>query len=137
MCLTVKSGCKIEIAEKPIVCRKIVFHVTDNIWESWLMRYKYEYNIELLAKDHIEIDKNNTINIGFHAFLNTKEREDIINKIINPVLPVLDPLISVFAIIPKGSEYCLGNNEDIVANKMIVFSSKEELDKYLKTNENI
>lgn len=131
MCLNIKVGCKIEIAEKPIICKKVIVPDTDTTWTSCFMNTKHEYNKELQAVEHIESESllKHIITLGFHAFID-KVEQDRVDRRIDTVKP--RDGVCVFAIIPKDAEYCLGQDEDIVANKMIVFSSKEKLDEYLK-----
>jgi len=124
MCLYVKEGCKPEIATKDILCYKRVDnHIT--YWKPCIytenVEYSYPYNKVLTAEycskgeihpiQHLKMEKvadYYKINEGFHAryigksnFLKT-------------------------CIIPKGTEYCLGKDGDIVAVNMIVFRSIED-----------
>lgn len=123
MCLYVKEGCKPEIAHKDIVCYKLVEdHV--KYWKpriyAFNAEYSYPYNNVLTAESyshikceaypiqHLEIEDwidYHVINEGFHA----KRKKTYLCA--NP------------CIIPKGTEYCLGGDNDIVAVNMIVFRS--------------
>lgn len=123
MCLIIKEGCKIEIAEKPIPVYKIVDYIGDRgflwnkTWKAVIRRTRHRYNRYLVACIHLEINELGKINEGFYAYIN------------NGGGPGLR-----YAIIPRGAEYCLGVGNDIVANQMIVFSSKKKFDKYINKN---
>jgi hypothetical protein len=126
MCLFIKRGCKPEIAQKDILCYKLVEdHV--RYWKPRIRAFnvKYPYNKILTAEsysysdnelrliNHLEIRNwiicgniRETIEYGFHADYDCGRR-----------------LGSVPCIIPKGTEYCLGESDDIVAVNMIVFRS--------------
>lgn len=124
MCLFVKEGYKPEIATEDIVCYK---RVDDHVkyWKPAILigsaRFFYPYNKVLTAErysyirgeiypiQHLEIVDGmvlkRVINEGFHArckktYLHEKR-----------------------CVIPKGTEYCLGIDNDIVAINMIVFRS--------------
>lgn len=125
MCLYVKEGCKPEIAKKDIVCYKIV----DDWGRYWKpiyacgTEYAYSYNKVLTAESfimgktypiqHLEMKDykgwenkiRKIINEGFHARCNSKYNW------------------SNICVIPKGTEYCLGDDNEIVAVNMIVFRS--------------
>lgn len=131
MCLTVKSGCKIEIAEKDITTYKYV-NSYENYWCGIFYSYpRFLYNEIQKAKylslelkswsydlKHLQIE-GTTINEGFHSCVNFCTF-DIDSK-------------QNICIIPKGSEYCFGKNNDIVSNQIIVFKTKEDYDKYISS----
>lgn len=119
MCLYIKEGCKPEIAKKDIVCYKRVDdHIT--YWKpriyTYNTKYSYSYNKILTAEScsngkihsiqHLEMEMfmdYSKINEGFHARYIGKSS------------------LLKTCIIPKGTEYCLGKDDDIVAVNMIVF----------------
>lgn len=70
---------------------------------------------------HLE-RKGNTIELGFHF---TIDEGKMFRKYKYSLGDVR------YAVIPKGAEYCFGENNEVVSNKVIVFSNKEELDKYV------
>ena len=136
MCLTVKEGCKIEIAEKDITTYKYV-NSYENYWCGIFYSYpRFLYNeiqkaqyLSLEVESCLGIDKsydlkhlqmddwNTTINEGFHSYvnrctINTDTKQNT-------------------CIIPEGSEYCFGEDNDIVSNQIIVFKTKEDYDKYI------
>lgn len=121
MCLIIKSGCKIEIAEKSIPVYKIVDDTGDRkflwnkTWKAFLMGTRHRYNQLLTACPHLIIEGNDMINTGFHALLENC---------------CLDTGFR-YAIIPRGAEYCLGIEHEIVANQIIVFSSRKKFEKYI------
>ena len=117
MCLVVKAGCKIEITEKPIlVSRKYrKYGLFRKRWGPlvWETKKRWKYNESVEACEHLKIFNFDSIGSGFHSNLALT-------------------LISANAIIPKGAEYCYGLFNEVVSNKLIVFSSNRKLRKYLK-----
>lgn len=124
MCLIVKQGCKTEIAQKDIVCYKFV-EGHGKYWKPCILGifgnnagYSYPYNKVLTAESYNYGEKYSIqqleircreglylIGEGFHARLNKTHYWMNI------------------CVIPKGTEYCLGRNNEIVAVNMIVFRS--------------
>lgn len=123
MCLRIKEGCKIEIAKKPIPVYKVVDYTGDRrflwnkTWKANIRRTRHRYNRCLVACIHLEINEPGKINEGFHAYIKN-----------------VCALGLRYAIIPRGAEYCRGVWDEIVANQMIVFSSKKKFDKYINKN---
>lgn len=136
MCLIVKESCKIEIAEKDITTYKCIYGGKDSwcgIFYSYsrflyneIQKAKVSLEIESLLVDnidelyidlkHLQIEDGNIINEGFHSHVNSCKSTDFKTAI---------------CIIPKGSEYCFGEYNDIVSNQIIVFKTKEDYDKYI------
>lgn len=120
MCLFVKTGCYPKIAEEDIICYK---RVDDNrrYWMSscGYSNHKFKWNVVETARienrfggekvKHLFVDNNSfgteCIHEGFHARL---DKDLVLEK-------------ARICIIPVGTEYCLGFNDEIVAVKMIVF----------------
>jgi len=140
MCLYIRKGNKIEIAKEDLVCYKALFEDTEETWFPYFMHnnytLKFKYNESLEAVDHLKAeDCSNTplidtsgkvfstefIKTGFHAYS---------VRLINFEKSLFIQTTKFHkAIIPKGSEYCLGVFGDIVANRMIV--TKEILNEAL------
>ena len=128
MCLSIKDGCHIEIAEKDIVTFKEVLERKNNYWEpSYISTELYKYNEILIARrypytptdtiEHLQIgdvtvDGSNTICEGFHSMV---KETCFCNKI---------------CIIPKGSEICYGYDNNIVSLHIIVFKDRLSYLKY-------
>ena len=123
MCLFIKAGCHIEIAKKDIVTFKDVLERRGNCWEPSYKGYElYEYNKVLTARkyprtpkdtiEHLQVEIDSAIHEGFHSRI---KKTLCCNKI---------------CIIPKGSEICYGNNNDIVSLQIIVFKNKLSYLKY-------
>lgn len=128
MCLNIKSGCKIEVAERPIPVYKYVDRRGDNkilwinTWKSIVRRTIHRYNRLLTACLHLKTNVLGNIDKGFHAYIKNSGGEYRHGL--------------RYAIIPKGAEYCFGTFDEIVANQMIVFSSKKKFEKYININTN-
>ena len=130
MCLFIKDGCHIEIAKKDIVTFKNVIE-RDNCWEpSYMGGESYRYNEVLTARrspykpkdtiKHLKVVSSFAIIEGFHS--RVKKTPYYCNKI---------------CIIPKGSELCYGDMNDVVSLRIIVFKNrlyylKYKLSKLLK-----
>lgn len=153
MCLILKKP-STDIARRNIVCWKVVDPIKDSVPLQWLPRNidgtgAYEFNKVCKARkyvsevmepvkesvrkskgvskrvlreiDHLEIkiqDGHLIIEEGFHAFRGYKRAKS-------------SGLKFYPCIIPKGSEYGLGNYGDIVSTRIIVFSSFMGFLKYL------
>ena len=138
MCLKVKHGETIRVAEKDIVVYKRIINKGDH-WIPPLFGGEFSFNkVETARKirtytvekdeingycyhykkeypvNHLQIEvlcTTMTISEGFHSML----KKGDINSV---------------CIIPRGSEYCLGNDGDIVSNRLIVFSGAREYNRY-------
>lgn len=143
MCLVVKSDCKIEVAERPIPVIKVVSKESKillgliKFWHPFyinrLERFAYNRVLKSSVENLKEIpDSHNCVvrNIieGFHAFLSSNNYLKDIHRYKN------FEYIERYAVIPEGVEYCYGKFGEIVANKMIVFSSEEKFNRYMKKN---
>ena len=117
MCLIIKDGCHIEIAKEDIVTFKQVIRCRRNRWEpSYRGRELYRYNKVLTARkypytpkdtiEHLQVVDNFEIEEGFHSKV---KRTLFCNAI---------------CIIPKGSEICYGDSNDIVSLHIIVFKNR-------------
>lgn len=146
MCLIVKEGCKPEIAEKDILCFKVVEEYS---METWIPCYisttmTFSYNTVINAKK-ISYPNPPTVEIISdikHLEVCNLVPEDIyqaVETIYNGFHSNRDFLSACFhniggfikiCIIPKGAEYCLGNDHDIVSTQLIVFSNLKEYIKY-------
>lgn len=127
MCLRVKDNAYIKIAEKDIVCYKFVKKGFLNLtWHSPIFERKIRRKYKEIIKsvDHLKFDCEDTgsrssnfiISQGFHAFLTGDAAiNDSLGIMLNDFSCSLRQCI-----IPKGSEYCLGEFETIVSNQIIV-----------------
>ena len=115
MCLYVPKDGKIEIAEKDIKVYKGVREFdSDTGWYSPCFFTRFDYNKVETARDgktpieHLSITCG-CIHSGFHSML--KEEDVDFGEIV------------CVCIIPKGSEYCIGKDGDVVSVKLIVFET--------------
>ena len=130
MCLYSNADLEIKVAEKPIKCQKVIIPGG----RGWVpivystCPWKYNTVLQPLKEDnsllhHLKVEnrdepwcgKYTKVEEGFHAFVSKSKARDCSKKIRSWETRV--------AIIPKGAEYLEGINGDIVASKMIVFSS--------------
>lgn len=129
MCLYSLPDKEVRIARCPIKCYKAIVE-EENSWIPINRRgdkFKYNKILQALGKDktilqNLKLENRNEpwcgkyikVEEGFHAFtredfaIETSERLGGVTKI---------------AVIPRGSEYLEGIRRDVVASRMIVFSS--------------
>ncbi len=137
-----------KVAHRHIKCYKVIIQNNDGItWSSPIVRgMKFKDNNKfsevILAQrysgdtiDHLVLEESNwdyarlqgwkIVDYGFHAY--TKYRKNL-----DPWKIVLtdgkndkdiNNLRCALAIIPKGAEYCVGVNNEIVATRIVVFKS--------------
>lgn len=123
MCLIVPEDGKIEKAKKNIKVYKGVLDFDDETgWRSPCFFTHFDYNKVETARDgktpiehlsikskSVELNCKGRINEGFHSML---KKEDVdLGEIVCE------------CIIPKGSEYCIGRDGDVVSVKLIVFET--------------
>ena len=123
MCLIVKEGCKIEIAKEDITTYKCVRNFKEYWRGLFYPRQIFLFNQVQQARritsfvDHLELDNDgrgyDTISSGFHSYLDRDSNSE-----------------EFICIIPKESEYCLGEYRQIVSNKIIVFRTEDDYFKY-------
>ena len=124
MCLIVKEGCKIEIAEKDITTYKYI----DSYKDYWCGIY---YSVPRFLYNEIQraqyLDSETWLSSDLKHLVSYLDNiyEGFHSQVINT------NAIQKICVIPKGSEYCLGNDNDIVSNQIIVFKTKEDYDKYI------
>lgn len=117
MCLIVKDGCKIEIAKKDITTYKKVKILNDFFWGGVFFGGAFCFNKLEKIITNLSINKYKKINEGFHSFKRSGYNYITSGKLL-------------ICIIPKGSEYCLGINGDVVSNQIIVFRTFFDYIKY-------
>ena len=136
MCLIIKDGCYIEIAKKDIVTFKEVIKQKGNYWEPIYMGPEYYKYNEVLTARRYPYASTDTIE-------HLQSEELITGKLVicegfhSKVKKTL--FCSKICIIPKGSELCYGNDNDIVSLHIVVFKNglsylKYRLAKVLKRN---
>jgi hypothetical protein len=121
-----KFSSDIRIAEKPIPVFKIVRKIDDTEWEGVYQRTVYKFNDTLKACKHLSLDNKS----GFYAYTNQELAREELTDMFSRILGIE----VAECIIPEGSEYRLGENKEIVSNRIIVFENKEKFEEYLKTH---
>jgi hypothetical protein len=146
MCLIPKevNGKTIQIAEQDIVCYKYVFAGK----KKWMPAYsplprEYVYNKILTAEKYNMIQSTMGV-IPSHRYSKIKSLtcrlaygEMFIEEGFHAILrgedvPFMDKIYkrTKICVIPKGTEICYGDNDDIVAVNMIVFKNVFHYIKY-------
>lgn len=145
MCLKVKNGCEPTIASGDIAVYKIVTHCNMSQYESAYRCTREHYNKCVEARDDSvnefpvigklkvrDAANGREIHAGLHAYLE-HGRAMIALSMVGMVGLRGFGLRVCRAVIPKGAEYCLGDDGDIVATRMIVFNTENEYTEYTKT----
>ena len=109
-----KFSSDIRIAEKPIPVFKIVRKIDDTEWEGVYQRTVYKFNDTLKACEHLSLDNRS----GFYAYIDQELAKEELTDMFSRIFGVE----VAECIIPEGSEYRLGENKEIVSNKIIVKS---------------
>ena len=126
MCVKVRTGDSIRIAEKDIVVYKNVYKKR-KFWNPifFNIHQSFNYNkiinalnfldlpiehLKYVPNPIIEEDYLKIIRWGFHCATIRNSRWHVTPNVI--------------CIVPKGAEYCYGQREDIVSNKLIVFKHR-------------
>ena len=137
MCLT-KSNIHKSNYFKPFVAEKdiIVYKALDHcdIYGTKKICTPYQnYSINFVDGKCVmasKMGKNKyNVDVGIHSYI-TEER---IKKTCD-FFPETK-MTKHWAVIPKGSEYFIGDREDIVSNNLIIFKSREHFRKYKKEHE--
>ena len=138
MCLT-KSNIHAKDYSKPFVAEKdiIVYKALDHcdIYGTKKIRTPYQ-NCPINFVDGkcvmvSKLEELNKYNVGkgLHSFRNEEEI-----KITCAFFPETK-MTKHWAIIPKGSEYFIGKDEDVVSDNLIIFKSREYFRKYKREHE--
>jgi len=114
MCLKLKEGnTRLIVADKDIVCYKILLQYPDGTYHSPYQRTQYELNN--LMCDSVNVWKyrsDKTWNVGaggFHTFAKFDEVKKVFDETFNDGLyPGFNPVI-VKCFIPKGTKYYSGS----------------------------
>lgn len=132
MCLVAKDK-KILIAKKDILVYKTVFDKHGEWTGIFFDRRCYEYNTSVRAErytvfgdkgiEHLYFSYRNSVDEGFHAY-RIKKKHFYMRHYTEMKK----------AIIPKGSEYVIGEEDDIVSSDIIVFRTNKDYVKYRINN---
>lgn len=110
MCLTIKTGMKLQIAKEDIEVYKVIYRDNTSLHQGFAYAPKSHYYLCSSLKPVLSRSHNirrRTVECGFHSY---------IKRISNPYNNMAK---IVKFIIPKGAEYYLGDNNDAVSNAII------------------
>lgn len=119
------------IAEKDIIVYKAleqrdIFELKN--FYTPFMHYPIVFvNGKCIISSVLETNSSPYVGYGVHACVN----ENLI-KITIEFFSETKKITKHWAIIPKGSKYYIGADEDIVSNELIVFKTREDFRKYRK-----
>ena len=128
MCLYIKKNTDASIAEKDI----LVFKCLDYRCGEYATSFRYHpirFDSDNKAELSAEIQKGDfdTILTGIHAYRNLGYATNIAYS-----YHLLFKTEVHYAIIPKGTKYYIGEHEDIVAERMIIFKNNKDYFKNLE-----
>jgi len=115
MCLIVKDGEKIRTAARNMLVYKRLVPVGNGRYESPCIGFFY-YRGRIYQPVELVIDYNRFVEAGFHAFVSRTEPD---------LFMIMPSEVIVPLIIPKGSQYVLGQYGEIVSSH-IRFPKKGE-----------
>lgn len=93
-------------------------------------KFKFEMDEAIFKSFKSEFQHRTFVDKGMHAYRVKNSADITAMKFYEH-----DGTATHYAVIPKGSYYYVGVNNDIVANQMIIFKSKKDFDKYAEENE--
>ena len=137
MCL-IKSTIHIKDYSKPFVAEKdiIVYKALDHRDSSTgkkTLRTPYQYcpisftDGKCVMDGDLECTYDKNVSIGFHTFTS----EGLISLVCE--MFTATKMTKHWAIIPKGSKYFIGIEDEIVSNKLIIFKTREDFRKYRRS----
>ena len=136
MCLIVEKGTNKRKAKTDI----LVYKCLDNNYGNYCTPYMYfpvyfEDGKYVLKVKHFSYNNDKKVVIveeGIHSFYLEWCAQDVVTT-----FHEADGTEKHYAIIPKGANYYIGNDGDIVSTELIVFETKKDYDKYVKSSEKI
>lgn len=135
---------KIRVAVNDILCYKWVLvekPCPTNMWIAPYQANRFQFNSQLEAERgedgaafHLKIVPHKGLEAickGFHGYVSlTSATHDMMNMHSSRWYVKFQARL-VQCVIPKGSEYCVGDRDDIVSTHMIVFSDLLEFRRYV------
>lgn len=116
------------IAENNILVYKALCH-HDPICYTPFYGFKITFvNGICNISDFLEKSRNAIVNLGLHSYYREGECTYLCSYYANK------GTIKHLAIIPKGSEYFVGLDNEIVSNNLIIFETYDDFKKYRKRN---
>ena len=119
-CLVAKEDI---LVYKCLDCENGEYHTPFQYMPIMFTKGKYVYNKVNMPKS--KLYWNYTIGVGIHAY-STKGKAIMAVKDFHKT----NGTSMHYAVIPKGSNFCIGNNDDIVSNNLIVYRDKRCFDRY-------
>lgn len=134
MCLVVEKGIRKKIAKTDILVYKCLDKKNGNYYTPFQNVNIFFDNGECVMEKIPNIvpkrvDGHREIGKGLHSFYKKRPA--------NTLITYFPQTKIYYAIIPKGSEYYIGTNGEIVSNNLMVFETKEDYQKYKKKAEKI
>lgn len=124
MCLETKIGETAKIANEDI----LVYKWVKRHWNSWIPPIrkdsKYKYNTVLTALDVVGNPIEHLVLYPNHYFIHGEFYNSSYITVGFHCSTIKSDTTNVVCIIPKGAEYCYGNDNDVVSTKLIVFKHK-------------
>lgn len=119
------------VADEDIVVYKALDHRNIFTGEK-VIRTPYQFypisfkDGKCVMDGYLECNRFKSVSYGFHSYVD-EEKADMSCK----CFPETE-MTKHWAIIPKGGRYFLGNDGDVVSDKLIIFETKENFMEYRK-----
>lgn len=136
MCLVVVKGTNKRKAKADI----LVYKCLDCYYGNYCTPYYYfpvyfeegkcVLKVKNFTYDNFSDDKR--VEAGIHSFYSEFAAQDIVND-----FHETDGTEKHYAIIPKGTNYYIGNGCDVVSTELIVFEKENDYKEYVKNSEKI
>ena len=128
MCLVLKEGESVRIAKKNILVKKWIRPKNSNSWVPVLREEtgELEFNKVLSAKyldsemRLVDLEGLRVVDEVYHPYIESGFHSYCLFARVHP-FSVSE--FKYYAVIPKGSEYAIGCNDDMVSTQIIVFSN--------------
>ena len=118
------------VADEDIVVYKALDH-RDAFTGKKTLRTPYQFypisfkDGKCIMDGYLECTLNKSVSFGFHSYADEKEA-DAKCKLFQE-----SEMTKHWAIIPKGGRYFLGEDRDVVSDKLIIFETKEDFMQYM------
>lgn len=111
------------IADRPLLVKKRVKRDDSGIYKSPYQQTKIKFRVALST----ELEKSwNSVDAGFHCYLYSAEHKNWSQR------PTLcgSSIVTIFGVIPKGAEYYIGADKEVVTDQIMYFKSLNDVAVY-------
>ena len=127
-----KNYSKPLVADKDIIVYKTLDHRNPFTGEK-VLRTPYQFfpinfiDGKCVLDGNLECKPDEWVYVGFHSYVDEKQAN------MDCIEFPLTKMTKHWGIIPKGSKYFLGNDGDVVSNKLIIFETRKHFREYRRS----